>query len=141
MFEETNRRRVDNHRLSQRGLAKSKDFDIVKAILQSGDTMYNLVDLVQIKTKRKREEVEEILNAAINVTKETLEKGNDVYWVGLCRFTYKQKAKTKAQAKEWTEFPYLAEGDKVRLISDIDGIEGKGSVLNIEKTTKGNTNV
>lgn len=103
--------------------------------------MYNLVDLVQIKTKRKREEVEEILNAAINVTKETLEKGNDVYWVGLCRFTYKQKAKTKAQAKEWTEFPYLAEGNKVRLISDIDGVEGKGSVLNIEKTTKGNINV
>jgi nucleoid DNA-binding protein len=103
--------------------------------------MFNLVDLVQIKTKRKREDVEEILNAAINVTKETLEKGNDVYWVGLCRFTYKQKAKTKAQAKEWTEFPYLAEGDKVRFISELDGVEGKGSVLNIEKTTKGNTNV
>ena len=103
--------------------------------------MYSLVDLVQIKTKRKREDVEEILNAAIDATKETLEKGSDVYWIGLCRFTYKQKAKTKAQAKEWTEFPYLAEGDKVRFVSDIDGVDAKGNVLNIEKPTKGNANV
>lgn len=103
--------------------------------------MFNLVDLVQIKTKRKREEVEEILNAAIQVTNETLLKGSDVYWIGLGRFTFKQKAKTKTQAKEWTEFPYLAEGDKVRFVSETDGIEAKGSVLNIEKLKKENENV
>jgi hypothetical protein len=96
--------------------------------------MFNLIDLVQMKTKRKREDVEEILTAAINVTKENLVKGNDVYWIGLCRFTYKQKAKTKIQAKEWTEFPYLAEGVKTRCVTEDSSIEAKGSVLSITKT-------
>lgn len=95
--------------------------------------MFNLIDLVQIKTKRSREDVEEILSAAINVTKENLSKGNDVYWIGLCKFTYKQKAKTKVQAKEWTEFPYLAVGEKVRAVADDEGVEVKGAVLSITK--------
>lgn len=99
--------------------------------------MFNLIDLVQLKTKRKREDIEEILSAAINVTKENLSNGNDVYWIGLCRFTYKQKAKTIKQAKEWTEFPYLAEGEKVRAVSEIENVEIKGSVLNIEKVKNG----
>ncbi len=78
--------------------------------------MFNLLDIVQLKTKKKREDVEEILTAAITATKEALLEGNDVYWIDLCRFTWKQKAKTKKQAKEWTEHPYLAEGEKVRCV-------------------------
>ena len=99
--------------------------------------MFNLVDLVQMKTKIKREQVEEILAAAIEATTENLKEGNDVYWIGLGRFTYKQKAKTKAQAKEWTEYPYMAEGDKVRFVPEAhaDGTSVKGSVLKIHKET------
>ena len=97
--------------------------------------MYNLIDIVQLKTKKKREEVEEILTAAIESTKEYLQEGNDVYWVGLCRFTWKEKAKTKKQAKEWTEYPYLATGDKVRCVAEeeTDGLTAKGKVLKLEK--------
>ena len=78
--------------------------------------MFNLLDIVQLKTKKKREDIEEILTAAIEGTKECLQDGNDVYWIDLCRVTWKQKAKTKKQAKEWTEYPYLAEGDKIRCV-------------------------
>ena len=100
--------------------------------------MFNLVDLVQMKTKAKREDIEHILNAAIQATNENLKEGNDVYWIGLGRFTYKQKAKTKKQAQQWTEYPYMAEGDKVRFVPepDSDGTSVKGSVLKIEKETQ-----
>ena len=99
--------------------------------------MFNIIDLVQMKTKRKREDVEEILSAAIAATTENLTKGNDVYWIGLCKFTYKQKAKTLKQAKEWTEFPYLAEGSVVRAVPEIENVEIKGSVTKIEKPQNG----
>lgn len=98
--------------------------------------MYNLVDLVQLKLKnKKREEIEEILSAAISVTKESLSTGTDVYWMGLCKFTYKQKAKTKKQQKEFDENPALAEGDKVRLepLEGLDNLDAKGSVMKITK--------
>ena len=92
-----------------------------------------------MKTKRKREDVEEILSAAIAVTNENLSQGNDVYWIGLCRFTYKQKAKTIKQAKEWTEFPYLAVGEKARGVPEMENVEIKGKVLNITKAPNGET--
>lgn len=97
--------------------------------------MYNLIDIVQLKTEKPREEIEEILTAAITGTQEALKEGNDVYWVGLCRFTWKQKAKTKKQAKEWTEHPYLAEGDKLRCvpIENIEGLGAKGQVLKMKR--------
>lgn len=97
--------------------------------------MYNLVDIVQLKTGKPREEVEEILTAAIDSTKEYVQQGDDVYWIGLCRFTWKEKAKTKKAAKEWTEHPYLAEGDKLRCvpIEEIEGLKARGKVLKIKK--------
>jgi nucleoid DNA-binding protein len=100
-----------------------------------GETMFNLIDLVQLKTKKKREDIEEILTAAIDSTKESVQEGNDVYWVGLCKFTWKQKAKTKKQAKEWTEYPYLAEGDKLRCVplEELDGLNAKGKIFKIQK--------
>lgn len=97
--------------------------------------MFNLIDIVQLKTKRKREDVEEILTAAIDATKESIQEGNDVYWVGLCRFTFKKKAKTKKEAKLWTESPYLAESEKLRCVpvAEIEGLAAKGKVLKIKK--------
>jgi len=97
--------------------------------------MYNLVDLVQLKTKKDRKEIEEILTAAIDITSEEVQKGNDVYWIGLCRFTWKQKAKTKKAAKEWTEHPYLAEGEKLRCVpvEGLEGLNAKGIVMKTEK--------
>jgi len=97
--------------------------------------MYNLIDLVQLQTNKKREEIEEILTAAIEITKEQLQEGNDVYWIGLCRFTWKQKAKTKKAAKEWTEYPYLAESEKIRCIPipGLEEINARGKVLKIPR--------
>ena len=97
--------------------------------------MYNLTDIVQLKTEKNREDIEEILTAAIEGTKEYLLNGSDVFWVGLCKFTWKQKAKTKKQAKEWTEYPYLAEGDKMRCvpIDELDGMKAKGAFLKEKK--------
>ena len=97
--------------------------------------MYNLIDIVQLKTNKNRKEIEEILTAAIDATKEAVIEGNDVYWVGLCRFTWKEKAKTKKAAKEWTEHPYLAEGDKLRCvpIEEIEGLGAKGKLLKLKK--------
>lgn len=97
--------------------------------------MFNLIDIVQIKTKKDRKEIEEILTAAIDTTKEAVQEGKDVYWIGLCRFTWKKKATTKKAAKEWTEYPYLAEGDKVRCVpvEEIDGLKFKGELARIKK--------
>jgi len=97
--------------------------------------MYNIIDLIQLKTNIDRETIEEVLTTAVDVTKESVKNGNDVYWVGLCRFTWKQKAKTKKQAKEWTEYPYLAEGEKLRCvpIDELDGLSAKGNILKIKK--------
>lgn len=97
--------------------------------------MFNIVDLVQLKTGRNREDIEDILSSATQVTKEQLLEGNDVYWVGLCKFSWKKKATTKKAAKEWTEFPYLAEGDKMRCIpiEEIEGIKAKDGVMRISK--------
>jgi hypothetical protein len=82
--------------------------------------MYNLLDLVQLDLNKKkekidRETIEKILSSAISVTRETAAQGNDVYWVGLCRFTWKKKATTKKAAAHWKEFPYEAEGDNLDL--------------------------
>lgn len=96
--------------------------------------MFNLLDIVQLKTGKSREDVEEILTAAIEGTKESLQDGNDVYWVNLCRFTWKQKAKTKKAAKEWTEHPYLAEGEKIRCVPTTDlEVSALGVVTRMKK--------
>ena len=97
--------------------------------------MFNLVDLVQIKTDKPREDIEEILTAAITETKEQIRQGNDVYWIGLCKFTWKQKAKTKKQAKEWTEHPYLAEGEKLRCLplEEVQSLVAKGELMKTKK--------
>ena len=97
--------------------------------------MFNLVDLVQMKTKKSREEVEEILTAAVDVTKENLEQGNDVYWVGLCKFTWKKKAPSKKTAKTWAEHPYLAENEKVRVVPDDEEerVDAKGGVVKLKR--------
>ena len=80
--------------------------------------MFNLIDLIQIKTSRPREEVENILTSLTTVLTEYLEKGSTIYWPGLCRLTFKKKAATKKQASLWKEYPYLAEGDKLRVIPE-----------------------
>ena len=102
--------------------------------------MLNLLDIIQLKLNKQkkkidREIIEEVMTAAIEGTKEYLAEGNDVYWVGLCKFTWKEKAKTKKQAKEWTEYPYLAEGDKLRCLplDELEGLAAKGQLFKMEK--------
>ena len=67
-------------------------------------------------------------------TKEYVEEGYDVYWFGLCRFSWKKRAKTKKEATKWTEFPYMAEGPKLRFVPEDNlDIDAKGEVLKIKK--------
>lgn len=97
--------------------------------------MYNLVDLVQLDTEADRETVEKILSSAVNCTVKNLEEGNDVYWVGLCRFTWKKKAPSKKKAQEWKEYPYLADGDKVRCVpvEELDQLDAKDGVTRMKR--------
>jgi nucleoid DNA-binding protein len=102
--------------------------------------MLNLLDIVQLKLnkdKKKidRETIEEVLSAAIEETKNYAKQGHDIYWIGLCKFTWKQKAKTKKEAKEWTEHPYLAEGEKLRFLplNELDEMEAKGQIFKSER--------
>lgn len=98
--------------------------------------MYNLLDMIQLKTKNRkipRETIQEVLDAATESILESVEAGNDVHWVGLCKFTYKKKAKTKKEAQNWTEHPYLAEGDKLRFVSEKEGLDAKGGVTKLKK--------
>jgi hypothetical protein len=102
--------------------------------------MYNLLDLVQLDLNKKkekidRETIEKILSSAISVTRETAAQGNDVYWVGLCRFTWKKKATTKKAAAHWKEFPYEAEGDKLRFVpvAELQDLDAKGQIFKTEK--------
>lgn len=102
--------------------------------------MLNLLDIIQLKlhkSKKKisREVIEEVLSAAINGTKEYTKEGHDVYWIGLCKFTWKQKAKTKKEAKEWTEHPYLAEGNKLRCLPlpELEDLAAKGQIFKEER--------
>lgn len=102
--------------------------------------MYNLLDLVQLdlnKKKKKidRETIETVLSSAISVTKDTASQGNDVFWVGLCRFTWKKKATTKKAAAHWKEFPYEADGEKLRCVpvEELDQLDAKGLIFKTEK--------
>lgn len=102
--------------------------------------MYNLLDLVQLqlnKNKQKvdRQTIETILSTAIEVTKKTAEEGNDVFWVGLCKFTWKKKATTKKAAAHWKEFPYEADGDKLRIVplAELKELDAKGLIFKTEK--------
>lgn len=98
--------------------------------------MYSLVDLVLLKDRSlKRSDVEKILTLATETIKEKLQEGATVAWVGLCTFTWKQKATTKKQATRWKEFPYEAEGKKVRVLPDdsIDGLSAKGGVAKLKR--------
>jgi hypothetical protein len=104
--------------------------------------MFSLVDLILLRDNSlDRTEVEKILTLATEIIKERLLEGSSVLWVGLCTFTYKKKATTKKAAKEWQEFPYLAEGDKVRIVADssIDGLTAKGGVAKLKKEKKDDT--
>jgi len=91
--------------------------------------MYNLVDIVHLKTGKHREDITDILTSAMEVTKEYMNEGHDVLWANFCLFTQKKKAKTKKEAKEWTEFPYLALGDKARCIFTDYQTDSEGKVL------------
>ena len=87
--------------------------------------MHDLVDLILLKDRSlERETVRKILSMTGETIKENLLEGKSVVWVDLCKFTWKQKAKTKKAAQEWTEFPYMAEGTKVRVIPDNIELEG-----------------
>jgi hypothetical protein len=102
--------------------------------------MLNLLDIVQLKLNKERKKIdreiiEDVLSAAIEGTKEYALEGHDIYWIGLCKFTWKQKAKTKKEAKEWTESPYLAVGDKLRFLplAELEDMNAKGQIFKIEK--------
>ena len=98
--------------------------------------MYSLVDLVLLKDRSlRREEVQKILTLTTETIKEKLHEGATISWVDLCTFTWKKKATTKKQAAQWKEFPYLAEGEKVRVIPDdsIDGLNAKGGVAKLKR--------
>lgn len=98
--------------------------------------MNSLVDLILIKDRSvRRNDVEKILSLATEVVKEQVKAGGAVFWAGLCTFTWKKKADTKKEAKEWAEFPYLADGDKPRCIpdKDINGLNAKDGVMTYRK--------
>lgn len=98
--------------------------------------MHSLIDLLLIKNKNlRRDQIEEVLSSLNEVLKENLKDGNSVIWTGLGTFTWKKKAESKKQAELWKEFPYEAEGEKVRFLPDstIDGLSIKGEVLKIKK--------
>ena len=98
--------------------------------------MFNLVDLILMKDQSlKRDNVEEVLTLATDVIKQALTEGKNIMWSDLCTFTWKQKAKTKKAAQEWTEFPYMAEGPKVRVVPDasIDGLKANGGVARMKR--------
>jgi nucleoid DNA-binding protein len=98
--------------------------------------MYSLVDLVLLKDRSlKREEVQKILTLTTETIKEKLNEGATISWIDLCTFTWKKKAATKKQAAQWKEFPYLAEGEKLRVIPDdsADGLVVKGGVAKLKR--------
>lgn len=102
--------------------------------------MFNLLDLVQLQLNKNnqkidRQTVEAVLSTAIEVTKNTTAEGNDVFWIGLCRFTWKKKATTKKAAAHWKEFPYEADGDKLRMVPvpELEQLDAKGLVFKTEK--------
>lgn len=100
--------------------------------------IYNSIDLILLKDPSlNRKEVEKYFSIFVNTIVSEVKSGKSVVIPGMCTFTWKQKAKTKTAAKEWTEFPYLAEGNKVRLIDPISDEEnelsGKGTLLSLKK--------
>lgn len=96
--------------------------------------MFSLVDLVLLKDRSlKRADVEKILTLTGDTIKEKVQEGATVSWVGLCTFTYKKKATSKKQEKEWEANPALAEGDKVRTISELEGMNVKGHITRYKK--------
>lgn len=96
--------------------------------------MYNLIDLIQLKhNDLKRDDIENILTSATKIILETLEAGKGVQWVGLGMFTWKQKAKTKKAAQQWTEYPYMAEGKKTRFVPEQNEINLSGPVTKMKR--------
>lgn len=57
--------------------------------------MKNVIDLVHLKTGIDRDIVARVVTATLDLTKETLKEGAEVYWPGLCKFTWKKTAKGK----------------------------------------------
>lgn len=99
--------------------------------------MYSLVDLILLKDRTlKRSDVEHILTLTGDTIKEQVEQGTTVAWIGLCTFTYKKKATSKKQEKEWEANPELAEGDKVRVLTETEGLTVKGDVLKLKKAAR-----
>ena len=105
--------------------------------------VYNLSDLVLLKNPSlKREDVEFYFNLLIETLNEEILSGKSIVIPGFCTFTWKQKAKTKAQAKEWSEFPYRAEGDTVRALDEMNKEDGSLSAKGkITQKKRGEKNV
>lgn len=57
--------------------------------------MKNIVDLIHVECGIDRTTVETVVTAVMTKTKETLLQGNEVYWPGLCQFSWKKTAKGK----------------------------------------------
>lgn len=97
--------------------------------------MLNLVDLISVKAPElKREDIEKILSMASTTIVGALDEGKIVGWSGLGTFTWKKKATSKKKADEWKEFPYLAEGNKVRFVPDNEGIKISGGINSKKRT-------
>lgn len=97
--------------------------------------MFNLVDLILVKdSSLKRETIDRVLSQASDVIIEALDEGKIVGWSGLGTFTWKKKATSKKKAEEWKEFPYLAEGNKVRFVPEQDGIKISGGINSKKRT-------
>ena len=104
-------------------------------------SVYNAIDLVLLKDPTlDRDEVKRYFSLFVNTIVDEVKAERSVVIPGLCTFTWKQKAKTKKDAKLWTEHPYMAEGDKVRLVDAANDeeieIKGKGALTRLKKEKK-----
>lgn len=107
-------------------------------------SVYNAVDSILLRDPTlNRSDVERYFSLFVNTIIEEVKVGKSVVIPGLCTFTWKLKAKTKKDAKLWTEHPYMAEGDKVRLVDNAnseDGeIKGKGALTRLKKEKNENS--
>lgn len=102
--------------------------------------MYSLVDLILLKDRSiSRSDADKILSLATEIIKEKIVEGSSVLWGGLCTFTWKKKAATKKQAARWKEYPYEADGEKVRCVPEegLDELEAKGQLMRTKKVVDG----
>ncbi len=62
--------------------------------------MKNIIDLVHLKTKINRDTVASVVTETLGLTKEALMQGSEVYWPGLCKFTWKKTTKGRKPKTE-----------------------------------------